>query len=59
VTPRHAAAIVLWILAWFCSGFIVAAFFAARDGARDIARRELAAGVLGTTGFVLIGWWLW
>lgn len=59
MTARHAAAIALWILAWFCAGFIVAAFFAARDGERDIARRELAAGVLGGGGLALIGWWVW
>jgi hypothetical protein len=59
VTARHAAAIVLWILAWFCAGFIVAAFFAARDGERNLARAELATGVLGGGGLFLIGWWVW
>src|SRR6184192_4587194 len=29
---RHVIAIGLWVLAWFSSGFIVAAFFAAADG---------------------------
>jgi hypothetical protein len=59
VTARHVAAIVLWILAWFCAGFIVAAFFAARDGERNLARAELATGVLGGGGLALIGAWVW
>jgi hypothetical protein len=59
VTARHIAAVVLWVLAWTCAGFIPAARLAARNGARDIARIELAIGVLGGSGLFLIGWWLW
>jgi hypothetical protein len=54
-----ALAVVLWLLAWFCAGLIPAAWFAARDGKRDVARAELATGLLGAAGLFLIGWWLW
>ena len=56
---RHAAAICCWVLAWFCAGLIPAAFFAARDGERNLARTELATGLLGMAGFACIGWVLW
>lgn len=59
MTPRHLLAILFWILAWFCAGLIVAAFFAARDGHVRTARLELATGLLGGAGFALIGVWLW
>jgi hypothetical protein len=59
VSARHAAAIGLWILAWFCAGLIPAAFFAARDGARAVARTELAIGVVGGAGLALTGAALW
>jgi len=59
VTARHAAAIVLWILAWFCAGFIPAAWFAARDGETAIARRELAAGLLGAGALAGAGAVIW
>jgi hypothetical protein len=59
VSPRHGAAIGLWVLAWFCAGLIVTAFFAARDGKAALARLELATGLLGAAGLALIGAWLW
>ena len=59
MSPRHIAAIVLWILAWFCAGLIPAAWFAARDGERALARAELATGLLGAAGLALIGADLW
>lgn len=59
MTARHAGAVGLWLLAWACSGLIVAAFFAARDGDRTTARYELATGVLGGAGFALCGAALW
>jgi hypothetical protein len=54
-----ALAIACWLAAWTCSGLIPAAWFAARDGKRDIAQAELATGILGTAGFALIGAWAW
>ena len=54
-----ALAIACWVAAWCCSGLIAASFFAARDGKPGIARAELAAGLLGTAGFALIGAWAW
>jgi len=54
-----ALAVVLWVLAWACAGLIPAAWFAARDGKRDIARMELATGVLGAAGLALIGAVAW
>jgi type IV secretory pathway TrbD component len=59
VSARHAAAIGLWAAAWACSGFIVAAWFAAKNGKRDIARAELAIGLIGGGGLALIGAWVW
>jgi hypothetical protein len=59
VTGRQIAAIGLWILAWLSSGFIIAAWFAARDGHADIARRELAGGLAGTAVFGLAGAVVW
>ena len=59
MTARHAAAITLWVLAWACSGLIVAAWFAARDGNRDAARAELAAGLAGAGVLAGAGWWVW
>jgi hypothetical protein len=54
-----ALAVVLWLFAWFCAGLIPAAWFAARDGERALARAELAIGLLGAAGLFLIGWWVW
>jgi hypothetical protein len=59
VNPRQIAAIVLWLLAWFSSGFIVAAFFAAADGDVGTARREFAGGLAGAAVFALAGALLW
>jgi hypothetical protein len=59
VSGRQLAAIGLWVLAWFSAGFIVAAWFAARDGHADIARRELAGGLAGAAGFALAGAVVW
>jgi hypothetical protein len=59
VTGRQIAAIGLWVLAWFSAGFIAAAFFAARDGHADIARRELAGGLIGAAGLTYAGVLLW
>jgi hypothetical protein len=56
---RHVAAICLWVLAWACAGLIPAGMFAARNGDVRMARRELAAGVIGAAGLALIGAWLW
>ena len=59
MSARHVAAIVLWVLAWFCAGLNPAAWFAARDGNRKTARIELATGVLGAAGLALTGAWAW
>jgi len=59
VTGRQIAAICLWILAWFFAGLIPASLFAARDGERTLARRELAMGLAGTAGFTCGGVLLW
>lgn len=56
---RHALAIACWVAGWFCAGFIVAAWFAARAGKRDVARMEFATGVLGAAGLACIGAVLW
>lgn len=56
---RHALAIGCWILAWFCAGLLPAAWSAHRDGERNLARKELATGILGTAGFALTGAVLW
>ena len=55
----RALAIACWVLAWICSGFIPAAFFAARARKPDIALMEAAIGVLGAAGLALIGAALW
>lgn len=52
-------AIGLWVLAWFFAGLIPAAFFAARDGKRTLARQELITGLAGTAGFAIAGAALW
>jgi len=54
-----AFAVCCWVAAWFFAGLIPASLFAARDGKRDAARAELAAGLLGAAGFTLIGLDLW
>ena len=54
-----ALAIACWVAAWFFAGLIPASVFAARDGKRDAARAQLAAGLLGAAGFTLIGLDLW
>ena len=59
MTARHVTAVVLWVYAWAFAGFIPASFFAAKNGKRDEARAELAAGLLGAAGFALIGAWAW
>jgi hypothetical protein len=59
VTPRHAGAIGLWLLAWFFAGLIPASLFAAKDGERALARRELAAGLIGTAALACAGVLLW
>lgn len=59
MTARHAGAIACWLAAWTCAGLIPASFFAARGGKRDIARIELATGILGAAGFALLGTDLW
>lgn len=59
MTGRQIAAIGLWLLAWFSAGLIPAAFFAAKDGHADLARRELAMGLAGTAGFTCGGVMLW
>jgi hypothetical protein len=56
---NHAAAICLWVLAWFFAGLVVAAWFAARDGKQAAARWELAAGLAGAAGFALAGAVVW
>ena len=48
-----AAAVILWVLAWGCAGFIPAAWFAAINGKRGVARAELAIGIAGAAG---LGW---
>lgn len=52
-------AVACWVLAWACSGLIVTAWFAARDGDAHAARAELTIGVLGAAGLALIGVQLW
>ena len=59
MSARHVAAICLWVLAWFCAGLIPASLFAARDGERALARRELAGGLAGAAGLALAGALLW
>jgi hypothetical protein len=54
-----AAAIVLWVAAWFCAGLIPAAWFAARDGKTAAARAELGAGLIGAGGLAFAGAALW
>ncbi len=54
-----ALAVVLWALAWFCSGFIPAAWFAARDGRPAYAAAELATGILGAAGLAWAGAVAW
>jgi hypothetical protein len=54
-----AAAVVLWVAAWFCAGFIPAAWFAARDGKTAVARAELATGVIGAGSLAFAGAALW
>lgn len=59
MTWHQEFAIGLWVLAWFSSGFIVAAFLAAADGDVGTARRELAGGLAGTAVFGIAGWVVW
>ena len=59
MSARHVAAIVLWVLAWFCAGFIPASLFAARAGDRAVARRELAAGLIGAGALGAAGAVIW
>jgi len=59
MTARHAAAIVLWVLAWFCAVLAVAALLAVRNGERATARRELAARLLGAGALAGAGAWVW
>ena len=54
-----ALAVACWVAAWVFSGFIVAAFFAARARKPDIALMEFAIGVLGAAGFALTWAALW
>lgn len=56
---RHVFAICLWVLAWYFAGFIVVAWFAARDGKPEVARRELACGLAGAAGFTAAGVIVW
>ena len=56
---RHFTAVLLWILAWFPAGLIVAAWLSARDGKRAVARAELAAGVIGAAGLACAGAVAW
>jgi hypothetical protein len=59
VSQRQLVAICLWILAWYCAGLIVVAWFAARDGKRATARAELAIGLAGAAGLGWAGAALW
>jgi hypothetical protein len=54
-----ALAVILWLLAWCFAGLIPAAWFAARDGKRDVAMAELAAGLTGTAVLACAGALLW
>ena len=59
MTARHAAAVVLWVLAWTCAGFTVVSLFAAGKGDMRVARRELAVGLLGAGALAGAGWVVW
>ncbi len=59
MTRHQEFAIGLWVLAWFFAGLIPAAFFAARDGRRVLARQELATGLIGTAAFACAGAVAW
>ena len=54
-----AAAIACWAGAWCFAGLTVASLFAAKNGKRDAARAELAAGVGGAVALTLAGLALW
>jgi hypothetical protein len=54
-----ALAIGCWVAAWLFVGLIPAAWFAAKNGERDIALAELAIGVAGAAGLALAGAALW
>ncbi|HET9968527.1 MAG TPA: hypothetical protein VFQ68_09845 [Streptosporangiaceae bacterium] len=56
---RYAAAIVLWVLAWGCAGFIPAGIFAARNGRRARAGAEIAGGIAGAAGLAWAGAAAW